>query len=111
MGKDGKRIYYSEIELDIEGGLTPENPLLDGNGKPRPMQVMLRWSDDKGAKRWSSTFIINAGKPGEFNARARKTMLGSARWRTWEWSGTDPIPTRIADCYLEATPSTAVKAA
>ncbi len=83
-------------------------PLLDGNGQPRAPQVMLRWSDDAG-KTWSNTYLLNCGKVGEFQARARKTQLGRARRRVWEVSGVDQIPWRIADAYVEATPSTAIK--
>jgi hypothetical protein len=110
MSRDNKWIYYSEFELDVEVGLAPVPPLLDGDGGPRAAQVTLRWSND-GAKTWSSDYLLNCGQAGEFNARARKTQLGRARRRVWEVSGTDPIPWRIADAYVIATPSTAVQAA
>ena len=83
-------------------------PLLDGDGQLRAPQVMLRWSDD-GGKTWSNTYLLNCGKQGQYNARARKTQLGRARKRVWEVSGVDAIPWRLAAAYIEATPSTAVK--
>jgi hypothetical protein len=80
-------------------------PLLDGAGNVRPAQVMLRWSDD-GGKTWSSTYLLNCGLVGQYNARPRKTQLGRARKRVWEISGTDPIAWRIANAYVKAEAST-----
>lgn len=101
VAKDNKWAYFSEIELDAEVGLGPQPPLTDGAGDPRPPQAMLRWSNDAG-KTWSATYVLSAGLAGEYNVRIRKTMLGRARKRVFEWSGTDPIPWRIADCYFKA---------
>lgn len=102
--KDNKWIYFSEIEIDQEPGLGPQPPLLDGNGDPRPPQIMLRWSND-GAKTWSSTFLLNCGMAGEYGARARKMQLGRARKRVWEIAVTDPIAWRIANAYVQASAS------
>lgn len=110
MAKDNQYIYFPDFELDVEVGLPPVPPLLDGNSQPRPAQVMLRWSDN-GAKTWSTTYFLNCGVTGEFNARARKTQLGRARRRVWEVSMTDPVPWRIADAYVRATPSTLARSA
>lgn len=104
LNNSNKEIYYSEIELDADVGLTPETALVDGNGDPRPAQVMLRWSDD-GGKTWSATYILNAGFPGEYKTRIRKAMLGRARKRVFEFSGTDPVAWRIANAYLASSPS------
>jgi hypothetical protein len=123
--KDNKWIYFSELEIDVEPGLGPTagtvqsvlgwgaewarswggrviNGLVDGNGNPRPAQLMLRWSNDA-AKTWSSTFLLNCGFPGQYKARARKTQLGRARKRVWEISATDPIPWRVANAYVQAS--------
>lgn len=99
--KDNKWIYYSALEIDIEPGLGPTPPFLDGAGQPRPPQIMLRWSNDA-TKTWSSTFLLGCGLAGQYNARARKMQLGRARKRVWEISGTDPIPWRIANAYVQA---------
>lgn len=121
-----KRIYYSDLEIDVEPGLGAAPGLLqttlgwgaewgpawggriidglvDGDGNPRPAQIMLRYSNDA-CKTFSSTYILNCGFPGQYNARARKTQLGMARKRVWEISGTDPIPWRIANAYMMAQP-------
>lgn len=100
LSNSNKWGYFKEIELDAEVGLGPSPPLTDGLGNARPPQAMLRWSNDAG-KTWSATYQISAGFAGEYNVRIRKPMLGRARKRVFEWSGTDPIAWRIADCYLE----------
>jgi hypothetical protein len=101
--RENEFIYYHKIEFDVEVGLGPQPPLLDGDGQPRDPQIMLRWSDN-GAKTWSNTYLLNCGQAGKYNARATKRALGRARRRVWEASGTDPIPWRIANAYLTATP-------
>jgi len=93
--------YFSEFEADLEVGLGPQPPLLDGNGQPRPPYVVLQWSND-GSKNWSSEFSLPCGQAGEYNVRARKVMLGRARRRVWKLFGTDPIPTRIVNAYRTA---------
>ena len=95
-----KWIYYSQIEFDIQTGLAPQPPLTDGNGLPRPAQVMLRWSNDAG-RNWSNTYTLSCGFAGETEKRVIKRMLGRGRKRVWELSWTDPVPVRIAGAYLE----------
>jgi hypothetical protein len=102
--KDNKWLYFEEIEIDIEPGIGPQPPLLDGAGRPRAPQIMLSWSND-GGKTWSATFLLNCGLAGEYNARARKTMLGRGRKRIWKIVVSDPIPWRIANAYVQATAS------
>ena len=100
IAKENKWMYFpGGIEIDIEPGLAPEPPLLDGSGAARDPQIMLRWSDT-GTKTWSNAYQLSCGKAGEYNRRARRVMCGRARRRVWEASGTDPIPWRIADAYL-----------
>jgi hypothetical protein len=108
---DNKWIYFSEFELDIEPGIGPI-PALTTDGLPlaangsnaRGPQVMLRWSND-GTKTWSSTYLLDCGQAGQYNARARKIQLGRARKRVWEIAVTDPIPWRIAQAYVQASAS------
>lgn len=71
----------------------------------RQAQVMLRWSDD-GSKTWSNTYLLNCGFAGEYNARARKVMLGRGRKRIWEVAVTDPVAWRLANAYVVMNPST-----
>lgn len=101
LAKENEWIYFSQIEFDIEPGLAPQPPLTDGNGNPRPPELMLRWSDDAG-KTWSNEYKLGCGFAGQYNARAIKRQCGRARRRLWELSWTDPIPWRIASAYLQA---------
>lgn len=99
ISEENEWLIYKSIELDIEVGQTPEVTLYDGNGLPRPAQVMLRFSDTFG-KTWSNEFLLSCGFPGQYQIRVRRTQLGQSRRRVFEWSGSDPISTRIADCYV-----------
>ncbi len=111
LNKDNKWIYFSELEIDIQPGQGPI-PALTSDGLPlaadgsnaRGPQLMLRWSND-GTKTWSSTYFLDCGQAGEYDFRARKIQLGRARKRVWELSGSDPIPWRIANAYVEASES------
>jgi hypothetical protein len=83
---------------------SPQTQLFDGNGNPRPAQVIFRWSDD-GGETWSNSYYLSVGYSGEFFKRVRKTMLGRSRKRVWELSGTDPVPTVIVNAYCHAEQS------
>jgi hypothetical protein len=102
ISKNNEWVTFPEFELDIEVGLGPQPPLLDGRGNARPPQAFLRWSND--LKTWSPSFTLNCGKAGQYNTRARKVMCGRGRKRVWEVSGSDPVPVRIADAYVGAQP-------
>lgn len=97
---ENKYAYFSEIEFDMEVG---QATFKDGNGQPRPAQIILRWSDD-GGYTWSNDYILNCGSLGQFKARVRKIQLGRARKRVWEVYGTDPVLIRFANAYFRATP-------
>lgn len=112
---DNKWIYFPQLELDVELGLGVSAldvqlweavqgapPLTDGDGNPRPAQVMLRWSNDAG-NTWSNTYPLDLAT-GNYRLRVIKRMLGRARKRIWEVSWSDPIPWRFADAYVEAEP-------
>jgi len=96
-------IKHSRFVLDMETGLGPQPPLLDGSGNARDPQVGLRWSDD-GAHTWSSVQMRDAGQAGNFKVRVRWARLGRARIRTYEVTCSDPIPVRFIDAYVNATP-------
>lgn len=96
-------IYHSELEVQMEVGDGPIPALLDGAGKPREPQVMLRWSND-GGRTWGNEHWIGAGQAGEYEARTRWQRLGRARDRVYEIAVTDPIAWRIIEAYLRATP-------
>jgi len=112
ISKENEWIYFSEARFDIETGLSPTAddiamwtavygtaPLLDGNGVSRPVQMILRWSND-GGRTWSNDRILSLRFPGEFGKLVRKTMLGRGRNRLWEIVLSDPIPAAIADGFV-----------
>lgn len=101
ISASNKWIYYDEIEFDLQKGLGPTPPLEDGNGQPRDPQVMLSWVDD--LSKQSNIYILNCGQVGNTKLRVRKTMLGRARMRQFILRGSDPIPWRLCDAWLEAT--------
>lgn len=99
------RIFFRNLQIDVETGLGPQPPLTDGNGNPREPQLMLRWSDDSGHT-WSDELFINCGFSGQYLRRAFKTRLGSSlRGRIFEIAASDAIPWRITSAYLDASPS------
>ena len=91
---------HSLLEFDMETGLGPQPPLVDGNGDPRQPQCMLRWTDDSGFKVWSNVHTVDCGFAGEYKTRVRFYRLGRARRRVYEWSMTDPVPRYLRDAYL-----------
>jgi hypothetical protein len=70
----------------------------------RAPQVYLRWSDDSGHT-WSSTYARDFGRGGNFKERVIWRRLGRSRQRVYEISSTDPVPLRIVDAYLYASPN------
>jgi hypothetical protein len=106
ISQENDWVYFSKIEFDVETGLGPTPPLTDGDGQPRPPQLLLRWSDDAG-RTWSNSYILNCGFTGEFGTRVYKRMLGRGRKRIFEVSGTDPVPWKFADAYIDADPELA----
>ena len=104
VAKENQWIYYEQIEFVMETGLAPTTPLFDGDGQPRPPQLMLRWSND-GGQTWSNTYFLSIGEQGEYQKRVIKRMLGRARKRLWDVSWTDPIPWRFNDAFIQANPA------
>jgi len=92
--KDRKLVSYHAVELELESGVG----LTTGQGS-NP-QVMMSWSDDRGAT-WSTELWASMGKIGEYNTRARWHQLGSARERQFRFKWTDPVDTCIVACYAD----------
>ena len=90
----------------METGLAPTTPLVDGDGNPRPPQLMLRWSND-GGKTWSNTYYLSVGEIGEYRKRVIKRMLGRGRKRVWDVAWTDPIAWRFNDALVRVMPQAA----
>lgn len=95
---EGKRITYHTLTVDFEAGLG----LASGDGSDP--QISMRYSDD-GGKTWSNERSVSAGRRGDYTAQAIWRRLGSARDRVFEVYGSDPIPIRIVDAFLEITPN------
>lgn len=102
ISTEDKWTYFSQLQIDIEAGVGPQPPLLDGQGNPRAPQVMLSWFDG-GSRKQSNEYPLSFGMAGEFRARAMKRILGRSRSRTFQIEITDPVPRRIVDAYLDAT--------
>jgi len=105
ISNESKFQSHYKLQIDVETGLGPSPPLLDGDGNARDPQMMMRWSDD-GGHRWSNEHIRDAGQIGEFRQRVIWRRLGRTRDRVYELSVSDAIPWRIIDAYLEAQPGT-----
>lgn len=104
ISTENKWIYYSELVIDVETGLGPQPPLLDGAGLPRDPMMTLRYSNDS-AHTWSNERDMLCGQAGNYSKRVVARRLGRARQgRVFEVSVTDPIPWRLIDAYLEASP-------
>lgn len=97
-------VFHHEMQVDLEAGLGPIPPLLDGSGNARDPQLMLRWSDD-GGRTWSNQYFVGVGQAGKYKTRAVWRRLGRSRQRIYEVSCSDPIPWRVIDSYLKATPA------
>jgi hypothetical protein len=100
VGKNNEWIYFESIEFKMQVGQAPATPLFDGDGQPRPPQIMLRWSDTAG-QTWSNTYFLSLGFQGEYKKRVIRRMLGRSRDRVWEVSWIDPVPIRFTAAYLK----------
>lgn len=69
----------------------------------RGPQMSLRWSDD-GGHTWSNYYTVDCGQLGKYKTRAIWRRLGSSRDRVYEATMSDPIPWRIVNAYLDASP-------
>jgi len=88
-------VDYEEIEFDVEVGTAPQPPLLDGNGQPRPAQIMLQWNNDGVL---SNTYTLSLGFAGQFLKRVLKRMLGRSRRLTSSFRHRS-VRIRFADAY------------
>lgn len=103
VSNENQYIFHHQLQVDVETGLGPQPPLLDGRGFRRGPMMNLRWSDDSGHT-WSNTYAVDCGQAGAFKTRAIWRRLGRSRARVYELTMTDPIPWRIIDAYLIADP-------
>jgi len=104
IAKEQQWIPHNSLQIDVETGLGPQPPLVDGNNQPRDPQIMLRWSDD-GGHTWSNIHTLNCGQAGQFKKRAIIRRLGRSRDRVYEVACSDPVPWRFIEAYLNGDPS------
>lgn len=100
VSNEAEWIFHSEMQVDLETGLGPQPPLIDGFGNNRGPQAMLKWSDD-GGHNFSNEYIVDCGQSGNYKTRAIWRRLGRSRSRVYELSVSDPIFWRIVDAYLK----------
>jgi hypothetical protein len=95
----GNLVWLLQVTVNGNLVLTPGNPFQLG----RDPLVSLRWSDD-GGHTWSNFYALGFGQAGKFKTRVIWRRLGRSRLRTYEVTMSDPVPFRIVDAYLKATP-------
>jgi len=93
--RDGRRITFSQLVLEIESGIG----LVLGQGSD-PF-IMMRYSDD-GGHTWSSELTASMGKIGEYNVILQWDKLGQSRSRIFEFKVTDPVKVVFVNGYIKA---------
>lgn len=78
----GQRTRYSSAQIDCNVGA--------GKSDGTATTIMLRASND-GGMTWGNWRYLTLGAIGEYQARARAAMLGSARDRVWQIRCTDAV--------------------
>jgi len=94
---DRKKIFYHELELDMESGVG-----LRGSGAGSDPQTVLRWSDDN-CMTWGNEHWADIGKLGEYKTRLRWKKLGSSRNRVFELMVSDKVKRTLVNAHLRAT--------
>jgi hypothetical protein len=102
ISSERERIFLTRLQIDVEVGLGPQPPLLDGAGNPRDPQLTLRISRD-GSKTFGVEYALNCGQSGDYLTRVILRRLGNARDFVFDIVATDPIPWRLIEGYVEGT--------
>ena len=102
LAAERERIFLSKLQIDVEVGLGPQPPLLDGTGTPRDPQLAITISRD-GSKTFGVEHTLNCGQAGDYKTRAIIRRLGQARDFVFDIVATDPIPWRLIEGYVEGT--------
>jgi hypothetical protein len=84
LANDRKRLFFNEIEFDIERG----TGLQTGQGSEP--KIMMQLSNDGGAS-FGNEIWLNTGAVGKRLTRARKSRLGMARDRVFKITCSDPV--------------------
>lgn len=97
-------MFHQQLQVYLETGIANVTYYSQpGVASARAPIINLRWSDD-GGHTWSNYYPVSAGTLGQYKTRCMWRRLGRARDRIYEISCTDPVPWRIVDSYLIATP-------
>lgn len=100
---DGKRVFMSCFELDVETG----KGLTTGQGSDP--QVMLQISDD-GGRTWGDMEPWQSmGQIGAYRQRLRWKRLGSFYQRNMKITISDPVKRTIVRAWADMTPSVGVR--
>lgn len=94
LSAENELIVFSRFALAIEPGVG------QGSGQGETPVVMMRYSDDSGHN-WSAEQMRQVGKVGEYSKIVEWWRLGSARHRVFAVSGSDPVPNRIVDAFID----------
>lgn len=89
-----QRMIVDRFELLMEVGLG----LPSGQGSDP--QVTLQWSNN-GGETWNPEQSVSAGAVGAFSTRAVWRQLGLSRDRVFQLTGSDPIPWRLIDAFVD----------
>ena len=97
---DGKRQFFTSLELDMQTGV--------GNVDDADPQVSLRWSDN-GGHTWSATVLasIALGAAGEYGLKVKRNKLGSGRDRVFEVFTTAKTAVVLQGAFVNVIPGTA----
>lgn len=95
--KDGKNVFHSRFQLDMETGVGT-----DGTGQGVNPKAILQWSDD-GGHSWSSERLVDIGKIGKRRTLVNWRRLGASRDRVYRVRVSDPVKVTLlgADVELE----------
>lgn len=96
--KDARRVSYDSIILDMQVGTPPSGQVQDGD----PPQVLVRWSDTRGAS-WGNTVAIPFSLAGEYERSLLLRNLGMARDRVFEVYWDFPFKTALQGAWITAT--------
>lgn len=96
LNADMNRIFYSELQLDLEPGTG-----IDGSGQGTNPQAMLQFSDN-GGNSWSNEKWASLGAIGNKRTRVIWRRLGQARDKIFRITITDPVKVVLIGAELLA---------
>jgi hypothetical protein len=91
--KDGKRVFYRQVLLDVETGT-------GGNQLPEDPQVFLAWSDDRGHL-FGSPVGQTIGASGEYLTSVQFQRLGMGRDRVFQVQWSTPYKTALQGAWVD----------